>query len=343
MNILLTSSGRRSYLVHFFREALNGNGLVHASNSEWSSALEIADKSVITPLIYSETYIDFIYEYCIENEIEIVVSLFDVDLPVLALSKKRFYKAGINVIVSDYEVTQVCNDKWNSYSFFKQNKINTPKTYIEIDSVLVDLSETKIKYPLIIKPRWGMGSKLVYRADDEKELLILYAKAKREIINSYLKYESQSDPNRTILIQEFIEGQEYGMDITNNLDKQYIATFVTKKLEMRTGETYHGITQKYDLLEQIGNRIANSLGHVSNLDTDCIVNNDLPYIIDMNCRFGGVYPFTHIAGVNLPKAIIKWVDNASTNEDFSHYRIGVEAYKYLNISTEINKKNSIKK
>jgi len=46
MNILLTSAGRRTYLVQYFKEVLAEKGKVHASNSEWSTALEVADEAV---------------------------------------------------------------------------------------------------------------------------------------------------------------------------------------------------------------------------------------------------------------------------------------------------------
>ena len=336
-NILLTSSGRRSYLVQYFRDALNGKGFVHASNSEWSSALEVADKAVITPLIYSDTYIDFIFDYCIKNKIGAIVSLFDVDLPILALSKKRFQEAGISVIVSDYEVTQICNDKWKSFSFLNAHQINTPKTYIELDKVLNDLNDKIIDYPLIIKPRWGMGSIFVYRVENEQELRVLYSKVKREINGNYLKYESQVDPERTVVIQEFIDGQEYGVNVINNFQMQYVATFIIKKTEMRAGETYSAKTQKNDILDQTGRKIGNSLGHTTSLDIDCIVNNDVPYIIDMNCRIGGVYPFIHLTGINLPKAIINWIKGEEALNELSNYKSNVEGYKDLVIHASTKK------
>lgn len=55
MNILLTSVGRRSYLVKYFKEAVGRNGQVHVSNSNAiTPAFMHADKSIVTPLIYEK-------------------------------------------------------------------------------------------------------------------------------------------------------------------------------------------------------------------------------------------------------------------------------------------------
>ncbi len=84
MNILLSSVGRRSYMVRYFKKALGKNGLVHAGNSVETYAMQVADRSVITPLIYDTTYIDFLFDYCKKNDINAIIPLFDIDLPVLS-------------------------------------------------------------------------------------------------------------------------------------------------------------------------------------------------------------------------------------------------------------------
>ena len=59
MNILLTSAGRRTYLVEYFKEALKlaeEPGMVHAANSKISPAFSAADKKVVTPLIYDRAF-----------------------------------------------------------------------------------------------------------------------------------------------------------------------------------------------------------------------------------------------------------------------------------------------
>ena len=52
MNILLTSVGRRAYMVKYFKEALHENGEVHVCNSDdLTVAFQYADHCFISPLI----------------------------------------------------------------------------------------------------------------------------------------------------------------------------------------------------------------------------------------------------------------------------------------------------
>ena len=93
MNILLTSAGRRTYLVRYFKEALKNagvSGLVHGANSQESPALAAADRKVITPLIYSRAYIPFLLESCKQEQTDLPLPLFDIDITVLADSAYAF-------------------------------------------------------------------------------------------------------------------------------------------------------------------------------------------------------------------------------------------------------------
>ena len=238
MNILLTSAGRRSYLVNYFKEALNGEGLVHVANSSsLSTAFLYADKTVITPLIYDENYIPFLLDYCKENSIDALISLFDIDLMILAQHKEEFAQIGTRVLVATPESIDICNDKWNTYNFCLKNNIPVAKTYINLCDAEKDLKDGKASFPLFIKPRWGMGSLSVFCAENEAELKVFYEKSKREIQKSYLKYESAANIDECVLIQASLNGQEYGIDVINDLDGNYRNTVIRQKYAMRSGET----------------------------------------------------------------------------------------------------------
>lgn len=330
MNILLTSAGRRTYMIKYFKHALNGTGKVFASNSILTYTLEQADEYVLTPNIYDDSYISFLIDFCKRKEITAIISLFDIDLPVLAKHKGLFEQEGIKLVVSDYNVTQICNDKWLSYEFLTQIGIKQTPSFISLDDAKTSLKKGVVTFPLYIKPRWGMGSIGIYKVESEDELDVLYNKLHREIFNTYLKFESSVDIDSCIIIQQAIKGQEYGIEVLNDLNGNYVTTFAKKKIAMRSGETDIAETVDTTLFKSIGIKISENLNHIANLDVDCFVtdNGDI-YVLEMNCRFGGQYPFTHNSGVNIPLQIIKWLNGELTDSSITTQKNGVRSCKEL--------------
>lgn len=330
MNILLTSAGRRTYMVNYFKDVLNGKGKVFASNSIYTYTLHEADEYVITPQIYDENYIDFLLEYCQKKNINAIISLFDIDLPILSKNRDRFEKAGIKLVVSDYNVTTICNDKWLTYEFLCQIGVKQPYSFLKISEAKEAVEQEIITYPIYIKPRWGMGSIGIYKVENEEELNVLYRKLKKEIFRSYLKYESEYDSDSCIIIQEAIDGQEYGIEILNDLKGQYVTTFAKKKISMRAGETDIAETVNPQLFEETAIAISNHLQHIGNLDVDCFVTEKGEiYVLEMNCRFGGQYPFTHNSGVNVPEQIVNWLEGKPTDMELLKQRDGIRSCKEL--------------
>lgn len=331
-NILITSVGRRGYIVEYFKEALGNSGKVYVANSsDLTPAFKYADGSVVTPLIYDDNYIDFIIEFCKEKDIKLVISLFDIDLPVLSKNKERFDEEGIILVVSNNEFVEICNDKWKTYNFLKSKDIKVPKTYIDLKKLYKDIENNVIKYPIIIKPRWGMGSISILEADNEEELKILYNKAKRNIFETYLKYESSMDIENCVLFQEKINGVEYGLDVINDLNGDYVNTIVKRKYAMRSGETDCAKTEKNEKMERLGEKISSYSRHIANLDVDVFLTDNDLYVLEMNARFGGGYPFSHMAGVNLPKAIITWAQGEKVDNSLLYAKNNILCHKDIRI------------
>ena len=330
MNILLTSVGRRTYLVHYFKQALKGEGKVFASNSVMTYSMKQADGYTISPRIYDASYIDFLLEYCKEHDITAIISCFDVDLPILAENNSRFSKCGINVIVSTPEVTRICNDKWLTYLTVTEMGLKTPRTWIKINEAKEEIAKKSLSYPLILKPRWGMGSIGIYRAENEEELDVLYKKLHREIFKTYLQYESKLDAEQCIIIQEVISAQEYGLDVFNDLNGNIVTIVAKKKIAMRAGETDIAEIVDNTPFIPIGQTLSKNLKHIANLDVDCFLNDKgEAYVLELNCRFGGQYPFSHLAGVDFPKQIIEWLKGNDTNKKYITPKIGIKSCKDL--------------
>lgn len=333
MNILLTSVGRRSYLVQYFKNALNGAGQVHVMNSsDLSPAFCVADKATVSPLIYDKEYIPFLLNYCKENKIKAIISLFDVDLPILSKNKDKFEEIGTKVIVADEWVIDICNDKWKTYQFLIEKGFNAPTTFISLDLAIESINKGEIDYPLMVKPRWGMGSIAVFEAENETELRVFYDKTKRKIMKSYLKYESEADIEASVLIQEKLIGQEYGLDVINDLDGTYQNTVPKMKYAMRSGETDCAVTVNNSELKQIGKKLSDICKHPGNLDVDVFISEDKIYVLEMNARFGGGYPFSQMAGIDLPGAIVHWLRKEQVEEGTLVERVNIMSQKDIGLT-----------
>lgn len=331
VNILFTSAGRRTYIIHYFQQSLQGKGKVFASNSIYTYTLGQADGHTLTPEIYNPDYIPFLLQYCKENSITAIIPLFDIDLPILAKHRTLFEQEGITLIVSDYQVAQTCNDKWATYQLLKQAGLNQPPTFLSLADATKALESGAIEFPLIVKPRWGMGSIGIYTTRNREELNVLYAKLRNDIWDTALRFESAADKEASIIIQQQIKGQEYGIEILNDLQGRYTATFAKKKIAMRSGETDVAETVDPTPFLPIAQTLSSRLKHRAMLDVDCFVSptGDIT-VLEMNCRFGGQYPFTHNAGVNVPLQLVRWLQGQPTDPTLLTQRCGVRSCKDIN-------------
>lgn len=332
MNVMLTSVGRRAYMVKYFKEVLKDSGRVYVCNSDNRSiAFKYADECVISPLIYDKAYIPFLLEYCTKNKMDIVIPLFDIDILMISKNKKEFEKIGVRAIVSDKELVSICNDKWLTYNFLRDHAFNTPLSFIDIREALKSIEDKKLNYPIVVKPRYGCGSIGVTTAYDKEDLVYLTKKVNEDIKNSYLSYESADAANK-VIYQEYLKGQEYGADIINNLDGDVQNIIIRKKLAMRSGETDIAQLVEDSAVRDTLLRLGRITKHVANMDCDIFLTDGRIYILEMNARFGGGYPFSHMGGCNLPKAIIDWTLGKEIDKNILTARTGITGYKEIYIT-----------
>lgn len=331
MNVLLTSAGRRTYLVKYFKSALAGSGEVIVANSADCPSFSVADKHVIAPLIYSPNYIPFLLDLCRRESVGLVVPLFDVDIPVLARNSEKFLEIGARAVVPSPEVAEICADKLSSAHALQAAGIPVPVTAASIGVAREMLRSGALCYPLVVKPRWGMGSIGVHTVYTEEELHAACVLVQGEIERSYLRYETAKAGGNSYLVQEKIQGQEYGMDVMCDLESHFRGVVVRRKLAMRSGETDCAVVVRDECLEHLGARIAECFSHPGNMDVDIFVTEDGPKVLEMNARFGGGYPFSHVAGVDLPKALIAWAKGEDVPDATLVSRSGVNAYKDIAI------------
>lgn len=328
MNILFTCAGRRNYLINYFKEALSSNGSVYAADMQRSApALIDADYSIIVPSIYDDNYIDVLISNISKYNIDAVISLNDLELPILSAHRTRIENAGAKLLVSNENVIDISFDKWKTFLFLKDIGLNSPLTFTNYSEALVAIKSNTLKFPLVLKPRWGSASIGIEFPESLEELELAYKLLKLRLERTILAKASQEDIEQAILIQENISGDEYGMDVLNDFNGEYKGSFVRQKLSMRSGETDKAISVIDQRFSKIGEVIGNKLKHIGNLDCDVLERDGELYVLELNPRFGGGYPFSHEAGMNTCNSYISWLKGHDSFDTDNQYKANIEFAK----------------
>jgi carbamoyl-phosphate synthase large subunit len=297
MNVLLTCAGRRNYLVQYFREALELGEKVVATNTVADTpAMQAADVAIKVPASHDPSYIPTLLNICREQKIKLMLSLHDLDTTFLSLHLQKFIDIGVIPVISEPEFINICFDKFLMISFLKAQ---------------------------------GFGSIGLFIARDQQDVSDCYRLLRKTIVNTPIVNSPNFNMESCIMFQQFIEGEEYGVDVINDLNGKFISAIIEKKLSMRSGETDSAIIVDDTSLSELGQIIGLNSRHMGLLDIDVIMKNATPYIIEMNPRFGGHYPFAHIAGANVPAAIIAWAKGCEPNPLWLKAEVGIKGFKEL--------------
>ena len=323
LNLLFTCAGRRNYLINYFKEAINGQGKIFAADmSDTAPAMVDAHHAIILPSIYDHSYIPALKQVITDHKIDAVISLNDLELPILSEHQKDIESTGASVIVSSAVAIDIAFDKLKTFDFLESIGLRKPQTFTKLDKAMEAIDKRLLKFPLVVKPRWGSASIGIDFPESQKELELAFYLQHLKLKKSILNTASQPDLEHAILIQEKMNGQEYGMDIVNDFEGNYVGTFVRKKLNMRSGETDKAISVIDQRFDAIGRIISEELGHIGNLDCDVFEADNELYVLELNPRFGGGYPFSHEAGVNTCAMYIEWLNGNSDIGHLNNYESG---------------------
>lgn len=287
MNVLLTSVGRRGYLVRYFKDALAADGQVWgADNSRYAPAFAYCDHRVIIPEITHPDYLDHVLELCRINKIQIVIPLIDPELEILSAFRGEFERHDILLLLSPPHTIETASDKYQTWQFARQHGIAAPQTFITIADALSHIDSGTVQWPLLVKPRRGSASmNLTYCADK-------------------IQLEGAFEACPTPMIQEVIKGAEYGYDLFADTRSRPISVYCKRKLAMRAGETDKAVSTNNPELIEFGKTLLEHLNLVGPADVDVMVDKDGPKLLEINPRFGGGYPCSHLAGAAFPKKIL---------------------------------------
>lgn len=298
INILFLSVGRRVELIKSFRKVKEKNNLdsklIAVDISEIAPAIYFVDKFYIVPRTIEHDYTDKIIEICIKENIKLIIPTIDTELSIMAENKERIEKqTSAKVLVSDKKVIDICRNKYNTQNFFEENGFGTP--------MLINIyDEVDVNYPLFIKPLDGSSSINTFKVNNKHEL------------HFFLQYIKKP------IVQEFIEGEEFTVDVFLDFDSNPITVVPRKRLAVRSGEISKGLIVKDRNIIDETKKMLDVLKPIGQVTVQCMKTSDCIKFIEINPRFGGGAPMSIRAGADSPLNLYKLLlgEKLQYNEDF---------------------------
>ena len=312
MNLLILSAGTRDKVVQYFKENLDASDRIIATDcSNVAPAVYDADKHYLVKRMTSPGYLEEILSICKEEKINGIFSLIDPELSLLAKERARFEELGTIPVVSSYELCECCLDKYQMFQKLCEMNIPTGKCYMDIAAFRKDLEEGKATFPVFIKPAKGSASININKVNSMKEAELLF------------------DLYDGLMIQEYMNGQEYGADVyIDMISGKCTSIFVKKKLKMRAGETDKSVSVKDEELFEMIRSFVETCGFRGMIDIDIFKIDGKYYISEVNPRFGGGYPHAYEAGVNIPAQVIRNLKGEENPITIGEYEEGICMMKY---------------
>jgi carbamoyl-phosphate synthase large subunit len=282
LNVLITAASRRVALIRSFRNALkeidSGGVVVSSDINPLSPGLYVSDRHYFAPLTDDPGYSARIMEICKKENISAIIPTIDNELELMGQLKAEFHAEGISIIISSQRTSEICNDKWQTYHFFKEQGIQTPETWLPENLPTFRKSD----FPLFLKPRFGRGSIGTYVIRNQKELCFFV--------------EYVDDP----IIQQYLGGKEYTLDTFCDFDGEVISVVPRERLWVRSGVMDKGRTVNNPELIELGVKVATELNTIGPVNIQVKYHQGIPMVFEVNPRFSGGIPLTINAGANFP-------------------------------------------
>jgi carbamoyl-phosphate synthase large subunit len=218
------------------------------------------DKSYVVKRGNHPEFLNDIFRICDIEKPKAIISGPEEEILTLSKNKNLFTKRNILLLLPDYKTAKICADKLATHRFFIKENIPTPRFYYQ---------KNNFKFPITIKPRFGRGSTNVFKAKNKEEL------------EFYSKFVEKP------IFQEFIEGDEYTIDVFADFDGNPLSIVPRRRFQVESGISIKGETV-YD--KEIINWCEKIVKKLKLIGPSCIQGiKDKKGInfIEINTRFGG--------------------------------------------------------
>jgi len=185
----------------------------------------------------------------------------------------------LNLPYHSADECMISKDKVFMRRFLNDNSFDSIKGD-NIDKVIDYLKKDMVRFPIIIKPRFGWGSKFIKKVTNYDEL------------NSVLQFINDSKDGVEFCFEEFINGTEYSVESFSQNGIHKIVTITEKKKDENFIETGQIVPAKlsdnmYKIVYEKIKLFLSLINHKNGpMHTEIIINNSV-HIVETHLRMGG--------------------------------------------------------
>ncbi len=299
----------RIWLNHWFSTARNIIYLLREDNFDlWVIGSNENKHSIIKgacnewyqePVLKDDDYVDFCLDFCIEHKVDVFMPRRG--MLNISKNKERFDAIGTKVMVDDFEIVSVLNQKEEAYKYFRDNRLAPiPENYTvtNVQSFMDAYEKLKANYDQVcfkfVKDEGGKSFRLI--DNQRKGYAALFKKQNtRMTLDDVIEALSEREEFAPIMIMPFLSGDEVSVDCLNT-EQGLIALPRVKGYEKYE-------TLRYD--EEILNYCKVFQEHAK---LYCPYNiqfkylDGSPYFLEVNTRMsGGIHMACLASGVNIPQ------------------------------------------
>ncbi|HEX6664740.1 MAG TPA: ATP-grasp domain-containing protein [Gaiellaceae bacterium] len=300
--VLFTCAGQRVDIVGAFRRA--GAETVATDVNPLAPALYHADRHVLVPRIDEPEYVPVLRALVDEHDVSLIVPLTDLDQLTLARNREELQAL---VLLPDADVVERLADKYLTHVLLQDRGISSPPTWLP-DELPPDAS-----FPLLVKARYGFGSRHIYRAEDRAQL---------QFFLGYTPVES--------IVQAWLGGEEFSIDVFCDLEGRCLNAIPRTMIESKGGESIKGMTIRDERLIELARDVSERLRLVGPANIQCFRESDgSHFITDINTRFGGGFPLPLAAGGKYPELALALARGEQVSPRLGDFREGIVMTRFF--------------
>lgn len=290
---LIEASGSltSSYLINSIKEA---NYKVVASDITECAGSFLADEFIISPKAGDPDLWSKLENLIFQHKINVIIPSLDETLLSWSERKDYFKARGVHVILSESTTIEFCQDKWETFCFFKKNNIPTPETSLEYS------------FPLV-KPRFGRGGQgVILRPDKNK-----------------IKMDN-------LISQQHLDGEEYTIDVFCDSNNEPIYIIPRKRLQVKDGKSVIGEVVFNDAIQFWIKKICSLAKFSGPINIQCFISatGEIKFT-EINPRIAGGMALGFAASENwIPLIVHNLIEGRAIKP--SEVKYGMKMFRYYN-------------